>query len=110
MSLSPAIRLLENERYLRMLRDGALPGTLLEVRYRTFKDRIGRFFLDWDAPDNARPITRLGQRTDVYVGCAARLRRRGRRQDTAPTPLLWADIDTPAATAALKAFLPQRWS
>jgi len=104
MSPSPAIRLLETERYLRTLREGAQPGTLLDVRYRTSKDRLSRFFLDWDTPDNARTIMRLGQRTDVYVGCAPRQRRRGRREDVAPTPLLWADIDTPAAAAALKAF------
>ena len=49
---------------------------------------------------------RIGQGTDVYVGCAVRVRRRGRREDIAPTALLWADCDGPAAFAALLAFTP----
>lgn len=99
-----AARLQETERYLRMLREGAPPGTLLDVRYRVSRDRLASFFLGGDVRDAARRIARLGQRTDVYVGCAPRVRRRGSREDVAPTSLLWADMDTPSAVAALKAF------
>jgi hypothetical protein len=80
--------------------------SLLEVRYRTSGKSLARFFVDVHAHDAARIITQIGQRTDVYVGVAPRLRRRGRRGDVAPTPLLWADCDTPAAVAALLLFQP----
>jgi hypothetical protein len=79
--------------------------SLLEVRYRTSGD-FARFFMPIHSPNAARVITRIGQRTDVYVGVAPRLRRSGTRDAVAPTPLLWADCDTPAAVAALQAFQP----
>jgi CHC2 zinc finger/RepB DNA-primase N-terminal domain len=56
------------------------------------------------APSAARIITQIGQRTDVYVGCAPRIRRSGGREDIAPTALLWADCDAPDVVAALHAF------
>ncbi|MGA2453655.1 MAG: CHC2 zinc finger domain-containing protein [Solirubrobacteraceae bacterium] len=94
------------ELFLDMLFAYAPPRSLLEVRYRTTGRRLARFFTDAHAHNAASTITRIGQRTDVYVGCAPRVRRGGTRQDIAPTPLLWADCDTPAAVAALAAFQP----
>ena len=94
------------ERYLRMLSAFAPPATLLEVRYRVQGRDLARFFLDAHDPAAASTIVRLGRRTDVYVGCAPRVRERGTREDIAPTALLWVDCDGPAAVAALLAFQP----
>jgi hypothetical protein len=94
------------ERYLRMLSAFAPQATLLEVRYRVQGRDLARFFLDAHDPEAASTIVRLGQRTDVYVGCAPRVRERGTREDIAPTALLWVDCDGPAAVAALLAFQP----
>ncbi|MGH2864291.1 MAG: DNA-primase RepB domain-containing protein [Solirubrobacteraceae bacterium] len=92
--------------YLLTLTDAAPSHTLLDIRYRIRGHQLGRFFVGARAPGAASVIVRIGQRTDVYVGCAPRIRRRGRRQDIAPTALLWADCDTPAAVAALASFTP----
>jgi hypothetical protein len=78
--------------------------SLLEVRYRVEGTQLARFFIDIHAPSAARIITQIGQRTDVYVGCAPRIRRSGGRADIAPTALLWADCDGPDVVAALHAF------
>ncbi len=79
---------------------------LFDVRYRVRGGGLARIFLAVDAVDAASTIVRIGQGTDVYVGCAVRVRRRGRREDIAPAALLWADCDGPAAFAALLAFTP----
>jgi RepB DNA-primase from phage plasmid len=94
------------ERYLRMLSAFAPPSTLLEVRYRVKGRDLARFFMDAHDPRAASKITKLGGRTDVYVGCAPRVCKRGTREDIAPTALLWVDCDGPAAVAALLAFQP----
>ncbi len=80
--------------------------SLLDVRHRATGGPLSRLFLRFDDPDAARTIVALGQRADVYVGCAPRLRRRGRREDVAPTALLWADCDGPQAFQALLLFEP----
>jgi hypothetical protein len=92
------------ERYLRMLTENAGPRTLLDVRYRTEEGGIARIFLPATSNVAASTIESIGSRTDVYVGCALRVRRRGTRDDIAPTALVWADCDTPEALAALEAF------
>jgi hypothetical protein len=92
--------------HLRALTAQAPPDTFLDVRYRTPGRAFARFFLAVHAPDAARTLIRLGRQADVYVGCAPRTRHRGRREDIAPTPLLWADCDTPDAIAALARFRP----
>jgi hypothetical protein len=106
MSANPGSPLDAAALYLRTLTAYAPPNTLLDVRYRTQAHEFARFFLAVHDPRAARTITRIGRRTDVYVGCAPRTCRRGRRQDIAPTPLLWADCDTPNAAAALARFQP----
>lgn len=95
------------ELYLQTLTAGAPLGALLDVRYRTTGSGLARIFIDARAPDAASIITRIGRETDVYVGCAMRVRRRGTREDLAPTALLWADCDTPRSLAALNAFEPR---
>jgi hypothetical protein len=92
--------------HLRMLSAFAPLHGLFDVRYRITGGGLSRFFLAVDAADAASTIVRIGESTDVYVGCAVRVRRRGRREDIAPTALLWADCDGPEAFAALLAFTP----
>lgn len=94
------------ERYLDVLAELAPPGTLLDVRYRAGGCRLARFFIGMRARKRARLITSIGQRTDVYVGCAPRVRRSGGRADVAATALLWVDCDTPESSLALRSFVP----
>jgi RepB DNA-primase N-terminal domain/CHC2 zinc finger len=106
MSTMPAGPLDSAKLYLRMLTEFAPAHTLLDVRYRIRGHELARFFVGVHAARAASMIVRIGQRTDVYVGCASRLRRRGRREDIVPTPMLWADCDGAAADAVLAAFQP----
>jgi hypothetical protein len=114
MSLAP---MSPAELYLRMLIERAPPSTLLEVRYRRAESsgdapawgNFNHFFIDiqvlWERMRrDASFIRSIGQRTDVYVGCAPRLRYSGSREDVAPAAVLWADCDGPAALAALASF------
>jgi len=94
------------ERHLQMLGAFAPPHGLFDVRYRLRGGGLAQIFLDVRAVDAASMILRIGESTDVYVGCAVRVRRRGRREDIAPTALLWVDCDGPEAFAALLAFRP----
>jgi hypothetical protein len=95
------------ELYLRTLTNGAPSGSLLDIRYRTRERRFARMFLHVRDAKASRTIVRIGQYTDVYVGCAARIRQRGTRSDVAPTALLWADCDDAQALAAARAFTPR---
>jgi len=102
-STSSALR--EAELYLQALTQHAAAHALLDVRYRIRGPQLGRLFLAGTQPKYAAQILlRLGSSTDVYVGIAPRLRRRGTRQDLTPTALLWADCDTPESIERLRAF------
>ncbi len=92
------------ELFLGTLAACAPKHSLLEVRYRAEEARLARFFIGVRVSSAARIITQIGQRTDVYVGCAPRVRRSGGREDIAPTALLWADCDGPDGATALHAF------
>ena len=91
------------ELYLGALGAYAPRGSLLEIRYRA-EGKLTRFFVDVHARDIARIVTLIGQRTDVYVGCAPRVRRRGGREDIAATAIVWADCDGEHVVRALHAF------
>lgn len=95
----------EAERYLQTLRESAPPDTYFDVRYRT-QNGFAQFFNDIEDPSTAETITQLGEHTDVYVGVGAREQHRGRREDVAPTSMLWADCDTPQSIQALHEFSP----
>ncbi len=92
------------ELFLATLAACAPKRSLLEVRYRVENARLTRFFMGIHTPNAARIITQIGQRTDVYVGCAPRIRRSGRREDIALSALLWADCDGTDVLATLDAF------
>jgi hypothetical protein len=96
-------------RFLAALAGPADRGELLELRYRLDDgQRMGQVF---DRPTRLRALaTRaiaLGRRTDVYVGCAPRIRRHGGRDAVARAFVLWADCDGDDAIAALQDFEPQ---
>jgi hypothetical protein len=59
-----------------------------------------------ELPAAAAAIAALGERTDVYVGCAPRRQRAGGLGELARVWTLWVDCDTPAAVDALRAFTP----
>ena len=93
--------------YLALLTGTPSAGNLLELRVRVAGDRMARRFY----PAGRRAalvdaIDRLGQRCDVYVGCAPRTRRSGGRDAIDRSWVLWAECDTPAAKLALAAFRP----
>lgn len=95
-------------RFLAALVGRAARGELFELRYRLEDgQRMGQIF---DSPARLRGLaTRalaLGRRTDVYVGCAPRVRRHGGRDAVERAFVLWADCDGVGAVAALHAFEP----
>ena len=97
-------------RFLRVLAGGPAgdPGELLELRYRLGDgQRMGQLF---ETANRARGLaTRamaLGRRTDVYAGCAPRVRRHGGRRAIERGYVLWADCDGEQAVAALRSFEP----
>jgi hypothetical protein len=96
----------EAQLYLRMLTASAPEHSLLDIRQRTRGRRFNQMFLHARDERAAQRITMIGQRADVYVGCALRVRPRGTREDVAPTALLWADCDDAKALAAARAFTP----
>jgi RepB DNA-primase from phage plasmid/CHC2 zinc finger len=59
-----------------------------------------------ELPAAAAAIAALGERTDIYVGCAPRRERPGGLDELARVWTLWVDCDTPAAVDALRAFTP----
>jgi hypothetical protein len=85
---------------------GREPGGLLEVRARRGTGMSQRTYPREQLGTAAAAITRLGQRTDVYVGCAPRRRRAGGLDALGRVWVLWADCDTPEAVERLAAFQP----
>jgi CHC2 zinc finger len=83
---------------------GREPGGLLEVRARRGTGMSQRFYPTGALGGAAQAIAQLGQRTDVYVGCAPRRRRAGGLDALGGVWVLWADCDTPEAIARLAAF------
>ena len=81
-------------------------GGLLELRARRGAGMSQRVFPRQQLAAAAAAIARLGERTDVYVGCAPRRRRAGGLAELADVWLLWADCDTPEAIEQLAAFEP----
>jgi hypothetical protein len=97
-------------RFLHVLAGGHAgdPGEMLELRYRLGDGhRMGQLF---EPAGRARGLASralaLGWRTDVYVGCAPRVRRHGGRRAIERGYVLWADCDGESAVAALRLFEP----
>ena len=92
--------------YVSML-TGPRPQGFMELRYRLPEGGMGRRFY---AADRTRSlvnnISRLGSRTDVYVGCIPRTYRAGSRDAVGFSRVFWADCDAPGAAAALVTVRP----
>lgn len=81
---------------------------LVELRYR-LPDRagMGQEFYGVREPGVARRrVATLAERTDVYIGVAPRIERRGGRDAIEHVHVLYVDVDTPAGVDALRAFRP----
>src|SRR4051794_15326633 len=93
--------------YVRMLAGAAADGELLELRYRLPRGGMAQRFFPARTPAGLVEATaRLGQRADVYVGCALRSRPHGGRDAVSGSWVLWCDCDTPDSVAALARFTP----
>jgi hypothetical protein len=98
----------ELDAYLRALAGDTPATTFLELRCRVAAHALASEFIgahDLDAI--AATISRRAPATDVYVGCAPRLRRSGTKADVASVWVLWAECDGAAAAEAAKAYTPR---
>ena len=89
--------------YLRMLAGESPPSSYFELRYRVSAGTLAaEFFPLSELLAAATAVERRSPFTDVYVGCAPRLRRAGTKNDVGDVWVLWAECDgAAAATAAL---------
>lgn len=82
-------------------------GGLLEVRARRPDGGMAQqFHRAGELREAADELLELGARTDVYVGCAPRLRRAGDRTALGRVWVLWADCDDAASASRLTTFSP----
>jgi hypothetical protein len=80
---------------------------LLEVRARRAEGgMVQRFHAAARLREAADELLELGARTDVYVGCAPRLRAAGDGSALGAVWTLWVDCDDLASVARLAAFVP----
>jgi hypothetical protein len=82
-------------------------GGLLEVRARRAEgSMLQRFYRASRLREAADELLELGARTDVYVGCAPRLRPAGDRTALGRVWTLWADCDGDESVARLEELAP----
>src|SRR5829696_4968475 len=82
-------------------------GSWLEFRWKTHWG-MGRAFAPSRAHRAARRLIEArGRDTDLYVGVAPRSRQEGTREAVERVHVLWSDVDTPEADAALERFEPR---
>ena len=82
-------------------------GGLLEVRVRRAEGgMLQRFHRAGRLREAADELLELGARTDVYVGCAPRLRLAGDRGALGAAWVLWVDCDGDASVERLAQFVP----
>jgi hypothetical protein len=82
-------------------------GGLLEVRVRRAEGgMLQRFHRAGRLREAADELLALGARSDVYVGCAPRLRHAGDRGALGSAWTLWVDCDGAASVARLAQFVP----
>jgi hypothetical protein len=93
--------------YLDTLFGHAAVGQWIEVRCRLADGRMAPEFFPVAARELAAArIERHGRHADVYVGCAPRTRRSGRKESVGPVGALWADCDDAAASERARAWEP----
>ena len=94
------------ERFFCLLAGDAGPGQFLELRHRLASgEGMGQEFVPVARSRTlASRVLGTGRYTDVYVGCAPRLGRRGGRDAVGEAWVAWADLDRPGADVALERF------
>jgi hypothetical protein len=93
--------------YLRALAGGAPESAFLELRYRVSEQGFAAEFVPaHDRSTLAASIRRRAARSDVYVGCAPRVRQSGTKQDIAGLWVLWAECDGLDAARAARSYDP----
>lgn len=91
--------------FLRVLATGATPGQFFDVRSRTTDGGMNQRFIPADRIEHtASLISRMGWRTDVYVGVALRDTRRGGKDAISGSHLVYIECDYPNAAERLKYF------
>lgn len=87
---------------------GKDPGSaFLELRYRVAEQTLAaEFYPARETTALADSILARAVATDVYVGCAPRVRRSGTKRDVAQVWVLWAECDGAAAARAARAYDP----
>src|SRR4051794_29515142 len=94
--------------YLALLAGRAPSSHFLEIRYRVREQQLASDFHPvHDRDALIAKIRDRGSRTDVYVGCAPRVRRSGTKDAVAQIWTLWAECDGDEAANRLRRFRPQ---
>ena len=78
----------------------------IEVRRRTGGGMASEFFSVEEPELAAAHVLAHARRTDVYVGCAPRIRRSGTKDAVGQVWTLWAECDGAGSVEALKRFEP----
>jgi hypothetical protein len=98
----------ELDAYLCALAGGTPSSSFLELRHRVTADALASEFIGaHDRDAIAASIARRASATDVYIGCAPRLRRSGTKHDIAHVWALWAECDGAAAAEAAMTYVPR---
>jgi hypothetical protein len=93
--------------YLDTLFTGAEAGHWIELRRRLPDGRMApEFFSVASTALAAAEIRKHGRAVDVYIGCAPRTRKSGRKEAVAPVHALWVDCDEPEASERARAWEP----
>jgi hypothetical protein len=93
--------------YLNALFGAEPAGAFVELRGKRPQGGMDRtFFRVRDTVAAAETIVSAGARTDLYLGVAPRIRRRGTREAVERSHVVWADLDGPASAERLSDFRP----
>jgi len=97
----------ELDLFLDMLYGAEPDGSFAELRFKLRTGGMGQDFLAVrDRERLGGLIQARGRSTDCYLGVAPRIRPQGTRGGVERVHVLWADLDTPEAVAALEGFEP----
>jgi hypothetical protein len=93
--------------YLAALAGGAPQSAFLEIRHRVSAHGLAANFVPaHDRVTLSTAIRRLAAGSDVYVGCAPRVRPSGTKQDISCVWVLWAECDGAEAARAARSYRP----
>jgi hypothetical protein len=91
--------------WVELIAGRARTGELLELRRRLPDGGMAKRFFPAHRPAGlTEAVVRLGQAADVYVGCALRGRRSGRREGISCGWVAWADCDSAESVRRLTDF------